>query len=286
MTTLMAGIACGLLAWIAQMDRLMVHTFLYRPIILGPIAGLILGNVACGLKLGVEIEIMFLASVFVGTAIPCDEVMSTIIGVAFSVVAGGDTAVGIAAALPLSVLGQIIRYIRASTYHQWTNIQYEKHAVKADLKGMFLWHIWIPLLLNLIAFGVPTFLGVYVSGSVVQAFIDFIPQTLIDGINAGAAMLGAVGLAMLLKAVHAEHAWPYLLVGFFLSAFLGVNMIGISIVTAAICAIIFFVEKDKYLAMKRSADDAGADDAAVPVRPALDEEPSFIDVSVVDDLTL
>lgn len=251
---LLAAILCALLAWIAQMDRLMVHTFIYRPIILGPLTGLIMGDLATGLKLGVEIEIMFLSSVFVGTAIPCDEVMSTIIGVAFSVAAGGDTTIGIATALPLSVAGQIIRYIRASTYHAWTNTEYNKCAAKADLKGMYFWHIWMPLLINLLAFGIPTFLGVYVSADLVQSIIDFIPQILIDGINAGAYMLGAVGLAMLLKSVNAKNAWPYLLVGFFLSAFLNINMIGIAIVATAICAIIFFAEKDKYLTKKSSGE--------------------------------
>lgn len=256
MNYLLAGILCGLLAWIAQMDRLMLHTFIYRPIILGPITGLILGDLSTGLKLGVEIEIMFLASVFVGTAIPCDEVMSTIIGVAFSVAAGGNTAVGLATALPLSVVGQIFRYIRASTYHQWSTLQYEKAAEKADVKGMYFWHIAVPLLLNLVVFGIPTFLGVYVSADLVQSIIDFIPVKLIDGINAGALMLGSVGLAMLLKAVNAPQAWPYLLLGFFLSAFLGVNMIGISIVAAAICAITFFAEKDKYLKKNAGTEDA------------------------------
>ena len=255
MNYLLAGIACGLLAWIAQIDRLTVHTFIYRPIILGPLTGLILGDLSTGLKLGVEIEIMFLASVFVGTAIPCDEVMSTIIGVAFSVAAGGDTAIGLATALPLSVLGQIFRYIRSATYHQWSNLQYEKAAAKADLKGMYFWHFAVPLFCNLIVFGVPTFLGVYISADLVQSIIDFIPTTLIDGINAGAYMLGAVGLAMLLKAVNAKQAWPYLLIGFFLSAFLGINMIGIAIVAAAVCAIVFFGEKDKYLTKKEESAD-------------------------------
>lgn len=251
MNYLVVGILCGLLAWVAQMDRLMVHTFLYRPIILGPITGLILGDLSTGLKLGVEIEIMFLASVFVGTAIPCDEVMSTIIGVAFSVAAGGNTAVGLATALPLSVVGQIFRYIRSATYHQWSNLEYEKAAARADLKGMYFWHIAVPLLCNLIVFGVPTFVGVYVSADLVQSFIDFIPDKLISGITVGAAMLGAVGLAMLLRSVNAKQAWPYLFIGFFLSAFLGINMIGIAIVTASVCAIVFFAEKDKYL--KRNA---------------------------------
>ncbi len=250
MNSITAAILCALLAWIAQMDRLMVHAFIYRPIILGPLTGLILGDFSTGLKLGVEIEIMFLASVFVGTAIPCDEVMTTIIGVAFSKAAGGDTAIGVATALPLSVIGQIIRYIRSSTYHQWTNLMYEKQAEVGNLKGMYTWHVVIPLILNLIVFGVPTFLGVYVSGDLVKSIITLIPEKLIAGIRAGAGMLGAVGLAMLLKSVNAKGAWPYLLIGFFLSAYLGVNMIGVSIVTTAICAITFFAEKDKYLNKK------------------------------------
>jgi mannose/fructose/N-acetylgalactosamine-specific phosphotransferase system component IIC len=222
---------------------------------LGPITGLILGDVSTGLEMGVTIEIMFLATVFVGTAIPCDEVMSTIISTAFAVAAGGDTSIGIAAALPLSVIGQIIRYIRSSTYHLWTNMQMEKAVARGDLKGMYFWHIVMPLIINLIVFSVPTFIAVYVSADIVQALINVIPEKLIDGIGVGAGMIGAVGLAMLLKSINVKDAWPYLLIGFFLSAFLNVNMIGISIIAVAIIAISIYSNQKNEKSKNRIALD-------------------------------
>jgi len=243
MNYLLAGIACGLLAWIAQMDRVLVHMFLYRPIILGPLTGLILGDLSTGLQMGVTIEIMFLAAVNVGTAVPCDEVMSTVIATAFAV-AGGDIALGIASALPLSIIGQIMRYIRLSTYQLWTNLKMEKAIARGSLKGMYFWHIGMNLFLNLIVFGVPTFLAVYASGDIVLAIINIIPVQLINGIRAGAGMMGAVGLAMLLKSVNTKNVWPYLLIGFFFAAFLGINMIGISIIATIIIALTFFAEKN------------------------------------------
>ena len=261
------AILCALLLWMGEIDAAQLLSFLSRPIVLGPLSGLIFGDVQTGLMVAVAVETMFLATVHVGTAFPPDATFSVVIATAFAVAAGSETSVAVAAALPLSVIGQLAFSLRMSVLDQWGAVMYEKACAKDNETMMNFWRvIWSPLI-SLVLYGVPTFLAVYVSGDIVQAIIDKIPAQLISGINAGAGMLAAVGLAMLLKAVNGKGLWPYLLIGYFVAAYLGVNMIGVAILAAAVVAVMFYSQKDSYLA-------GGAKETASEKT----EEPEFIKV--------
>src|SRR5690625_2180207 len=85
-----------------------------RPIITGPIVGLILGDVTTGLIVGATVELMFLAVVFVGTAVPPDPTLAAAIATAFAVFAGGEAEVAIASAVPIALIGQVITTVQYS----------------------------------------------------------------------------------------------------------------------------------------------------------------------------
>lgn len=53
----------ALIVALAFNDRVFCHFFLYRPIVIGPLVGLVFGNLSMGLQVGVSVEIMFLAVV-------------------------------------------------------------------------------------------------------------------------------------------------------------------------------------------------------------------------------
>ena len=248
------ALLCAIICVIGESDASMQLWFLSRPIVMGPLTGLVLGDVQTGLLVGVAVETMFLAEVHVGTAFPPDACISSVIATAFAVAAGGNSAVAIAAALPISAIGQIGFYVNMSVLGTFCAVRYEKAAETGDLKGMRLWHVIMPLVFNCILYGVPTFLAVYVSDAAVQAIIDAIPVKLIAGIGTGAGMLAAVGLAMLLKSVNGKGLWPYLLLGYFLSAYLGVGSIGVAIVAAIVVGIMFYQEKNKYVAVTEAED--------------------------------
>ena len=241
------ALLCAVLVWIAENDSGQLLSFISRPIVLGPIAGLICGDVQTGLMVGVAVETMFLATVHVGTSFPPDASFSTVIATAFAVAAGSEVGVAVAAALPLSVIGQLAFYLNMSVFNQWGAVMYEKACAKDNEKMMTFWHVGWSLLISFALYGIPTFLAVYVSGDIVQLIIDKIPAQLISGINAGAGMLAAVGLAMLLKAVNGKGLWPYLLIGYFIAAYVGVNMIGVAIFAAAVVAVMFYGQKANYM---------------------------------------
>jgi len=232
----------ALLMWVIFIDKYVTQFFTYRPIVVGPLVGLIMGNVGMGLQVGVIIELMFLGQVFVGTALPPEETFSTGVAAAFACISGNPT-VALATALPLAVLGQMGMYFRNMVLTVWTGNRVEAAAKKHNLKLIWFYGQIMPNIFNLILFAVPTFLAIYYGADVVQSIINAIPQVVINGLTVGGKMIGAVGLALLLKSINSKGVWHYFLIGFFLSSYLNINPIGITIV--AIVCVAFAYYRDK-----------------------------------------
>lgn len=234
----------SLIVWLGFLDKAFIHSFIYRPVCIGPLVGLVMGNLKIGLEVGVAVELMFLAVVFVGVAIPPDEVLSSAIATAFACLAG-NTEIGIATALPIAVIGQIFRQTRNTTIYEVTQRRVERAAANADPRGIILWTSIIPSFVEYALFGIPAFIAVYFGASYVQAIIDFIPEKMIAGIAAGGGLIGAVGVALLLSTIKSKRSWPYFLVGFFFASYLGVNMIGIAVVALVCVALNLYADQAK-----------------------------------------
>ena len=232
----------SIIVWVGFFDNALLHTFLYRPIVIGPLVGLVFGELSIGLQVGASVELMFLAVVFVGVAIPPDETLSAGLAAALAC-ASGSAEVGVATALPIAVIGQIFRQTRNSTVYEFTQRMVDKAAAEANPKKVILWTSIIPSFFEYLFFGLPVFVAVYFGTSYVQAVIDFIPTWLVDGISAGTGLLGAVGVALLLCSVKDKSSWPYFLVGFVFASYLGVNMIGIAMVAVVCVAMNYYVDK-------------------------------------------
>ena len=84
MSLLVKAVLVALVTWLTFFDKYCTQFFTYRPIVIGPIIGLIMGDLKMGLMVGCTIELMFLGQVFVGTALPPEETFSTIIATAFA----------------------------------------------------------------------------------------------------------------------------------------------------------------------------------------------------------
>lgn len=252
----------SIIVWLGFLDKAFLHTFFYRPIVIAPLVGLVFGDLSTGLQVGVSVELMFLAVVFVGTAIPPDETISAGLAAALAC-ATGSVEVGIATALPISFIGQIFRQTRNSTIYEFTQRMVDKAAAEANRKKVILWSVIIPSIFEYLFFGLPTFVGVYFGADYVQAFIDIIPTWLIDGISAGTGLLGAVGVALLLCSVKDKSSWPYFLVGFVFASFLGVNMIGIALIAIVCVAMNFYADKRRNTLKESEEDSSYVDDTPI-----------------------
>lgn len=178
------------------------------------------------------VELMFLAVVFVGTGVPPDTTMAAAIATAFAIFAGGGTEVAIAAALPIAVIGGLVSTLQYSVINVLFESWAEKLADKADVKGITRVNK-LALLGNFVLYGIPTFLAVYFGSEFVMPLVEKIPQNIIAGLGVGGGMIGAVGFAMLIQSISNKKVWPYFIVGYVCSAFLGINMLGVGVVAVA-----------------------------------------------------
>lgn len=203
-----------------------------RPIITGPVVGLICGDLQTGLIVGAMVELMFLATVFVGTAVPPDPTLAAAIATAFACAAGGNTDLAVATALPIALIGQIITTLQYTVVNIALLHIADRFVSKGDVRAIAKVNK-LALLFNFIFYGVPTFLAVYFGAGYVQAIIDAMPGWLTTGLATGGGMIGAVGFALLLTTITNKRLWPYFVIGYVCASYLGINMLGIGIVAVA-----------------------------------------------------
>ncbi|MCG0275513.1 MAG: PTS sugar transporter subunit IIC [Thermosediminibacteraceae bacterium] len=222
-----------------------------RPIITGPVVGLILGDVKTGLLVGATVELMFLAVVFVGTAVPPDPTLSSAIATAFAILTGKGADIAVATALPVALIGQVVTTLQYTVVNVFFLHRGDKYAAEGNLRGLTLMNT-LPLLMNFIFYGLPAFLAVYYGPTFVKPYIDMIPAKIIQGLAAGGGMIGAVGFALLLKSIKALYLWPYFAIGFIASAYLKINILGIGLLAITAAALhSHFMGSQKYVESPR-----------------------------------
>ena len=71
-----------------------------RPIVMGPLVGLVLGDVNAGLAVGATLELAFMGNVTIGAALPPEITAGGILGTALAIVSGNGTEAALALAPP------------------------------------------------------------------------------------------------------------------------------------------------------------------------------------------
>ena len=201
-----------------------------------------MGDVQTGFAVGITVELMFLAVIFVGTAVPPNPTISTAIATGIAILAGGGTDIAVATALPVSFIGQVAETVQNSVINVFFMHRVERAAEKLDTKGIVANNLIFPMAVNALLYGLPTFLAIYFGAAYVQGIIDAIPDKIITGLSVGGNMIGAVGFALLLNSIKAKKFWPFCMLGFFMASYLGINMVGIALL-AVICVAMYYYFK-------------------------------------------
>lgn len=59
-----------------------------RPIIMGPLTGLVMGNLTMGIEIGAALELAYIGVIEIGASVPQDMVSSAVLGTVFAVSTG------------------------------------------------------------------------------------------------------------------------------------------------------------------------------------------------------
>ncbi|MEF9920349.1 MAG: PTS sugar transporter subunit IIC [Erysipelotrichaceae bacterium] len=230
---LVQALLLGILAGLAQWDsRMFGQNMLDRPLVTGPIVGLILGDLQTGIIMGGSLELIWMGIVNIGGATPPDMVTGGILGTAFAILSGLDEATAIAVALPIALLAQSLG-IFARIINATFNHKADTYAKNGDYKGIE--HtLWSGAAVFFTISFLPVFLGVYFGADVVKQIIAVIPEQLLNGLKMSSGLLPALGIAILMRFIFDKASAPYLFLGFIFVAVLKMSMISVSIIGAVI----------------------------------------------------
>jgi mannose/fructose/N-acetylgalactosamine-specific phosphotransferase system component IIC len=209
---------------------------LERPIILGPIVGLIAGDFQTGLIVGGTLELVFIGAATFGGTAPPNVAIGSAVGIALAIASGEGVEAALVLAVPAAVLGTFCELF-AKTVCSFLVHRADSAAEEARGRSI-LRVIWVGNGVHFFAYFIPTFLALYFGSTAVENFINSLSDDVMAAMNTAAAILPAVGFGILLSVLYNKTLFPVFFAGFAISAFSGFTVIGIAILATALVLVI------------------------------------------------
>lgn len=214
---------------------------LNRPIVVAPIAGLILGDFHTGIIMGAALESIFMGISAIGGSIPADATTSSVIAVAYTVLTGSDVKAGLALALPI---GAVMASFASMFTPLWASLAayWEKSAVESSPKKFFWQVMGVNALMPLVN-TVVLFIAVAFGVEGLNAALAALPRWVMAGLGAASGMMLAVGFAILTSMIWSKEIGCFFFLGYVLVKYLNLGTLPIAIIGAVIAITLFFAEK-------------------------------------------
>ncbi len=214
-----------------------------KPVMAGFFAGLVMGDITTGLIVGGTLNLMVLGiGNFGGASIP-DYMTGALLGTVFAIQSGQDAEFGVTLAIPIGLL-----MIQLDILQRFSNTFFQHRAEKLIEEGKFdkaarmnLYGL-IPQSLSRM---LPVFLALVFGSTFVQTVVDYLPMWLMNGLKTAGGILPALGIAILLRYLPVAKNIAFLIIGFVLSAYLKVPVLGVALVGIAFAIISFQSEKSE-----------------------------------------
>lgn len=241
---LLKTILIFLLSFLGYSEWFLGTSYVQRPIILGPLVGLAMGDLSSGIIMGATLELAMIGSISVGAYNPPDPVAGTILGVALAIQTHASVGAALTLGIPIAsvmlamntALGQPVMLI---FIHKCDRDAAEANTRKftADMLIAGWLQSWPGLIFIPLAF--------YFGSGAVEKLLNFIPGFVQTGMNIAAGILPALGFAMLLKMIVNKKNLLFFFFGFFIIAFTKFTVTEVAIFSFIIVAFMMFYIPDK-----------------------------------------
>jgi PTS system mannose-specific IID component len=261
---LVAYLLISLIVIFGHLEDFFGAALLSRPLVLGPLVGLVLGDITQGVIIGATLELIFMGNIKIGAAIPPDVITGGVLGTAFAIISGKGPAIALAIAVPVSIMAEMV-ISGLFVLRPMLNSRFNRFAEMAEFKKIEKLHVASGLLKPLLM-GLLAFLALQLGAGVIKSFLDTIPPWVQSGLQVAGNMLPAVGFALLMNLMFNQKVAAYFFLGFILASYLKLPMIAIGGLGLIVALIITGItHKDP------SPDEMNFDD--IPSEPEAETKP-------------
>ena len=220
-------IALILVAAGINLDRRGLSLTHARPAIVGMICGLILGDLNSGLYIGGTFTLMSLGVAAIGGSSVPDYGVATIIACAFAKTTGQGPTIG----LPVGMLG-VQMDVLFKICNSFIAQRAQRYANEKEFKKMYRILLLCPVMVA-VFMSFPTAVALTAGAPIVQAILDVLPAWVTGGLAVAGKLLPGLGIAMLLHYMPAKKYFNYILIGFVVSAYLKIPVLGVALLGTA-----------------------------------------------------
>ncbi|MEZ0117607.1 PTS mannose/fructose/sorbose/N-acetylgalactosamine transporter subunit IIC [Heyndrickxia coagulans] len=228
---ILQGILIIALAFWMVLDQQGFVITTWFPSIIGMIAGLIMGDMSTAMVIAGTFQLMALGVANIGGSSVPNYGLATVVGIYVAVRTTHDLehakAVALAVGVPVGMLG-----IQLDVLGKLLNTYVSHAAQKALNEGKFKKMertLWIGPLIFGLTTAVPTALCVFFGDDIVKMILNVVPKWFTDGLSIAGSMLPVVGIALLLQFMPVKKYLTMLIIGFVVSAYLNIPILGIAL---------------------------------------------------------
>lgn len=228
----------ALIIFVGKADYFVGTAMLGRPLVLGMLVGIALGDVSQGVIIGFQLELVFMGMQAIGASIPPDMIVGSVLGTAFAISTGNGIDTAVTIAMPAAILSAFVVNLFYGVITPLMARMADKFAAEDNDKGISAVFLASGFLFD-VTFSVIGFVAFMFGGDAVSAFVASIPAWLTAGITIATGILPALGFAQLVTMIASKETAVFLLLGFVLAAYLGVPVLGIVCFAVVIVGILF-----------------------------------------------
>ena len=216
------AVLLGIVGFLSNAEWFLGTCFIQHPIILGPLTGLIVGDLQAGIIMGGTLELAWAGFASIGAYDPPDPVAGTILGVAFAIKSGAGPEAALSLGVPIAVITLAIGNALGYPVLQIFAHICDKNAAEGNdraltrnciISGFLAWGISSPI--------VP--LAYYFGSDKVVEIMGGIPEFISEGMDIAGGLLPALGFALLARMIMKRELAPFFFVGYFIVAYSGIS---------------------------------------------------------------
>lgn len=242
-----------IVALIGYSDAFTGTSLIQRPLVMGMLTGLVLGDLKDGIFMGGAMELAMVGSVSIGAYIPPDMVSGTILGTALAIQAHADSAAALTLGIPIATIVLALETAIGQPLKLIFVHRIDKNAQDGDTKAIARNMIiggYAGKLPGLVI--VPT--AFYFGQHAVTTLLSNMPKFISTGMTIASGLLPALGFAMLAQMIMNKKVAVFFFIGFFMVAYGNLSTTGVALFAALIIIVM-------YIFVERKDDKKGQDTA-------------------------